>query len=51
MKQFYRKEDQIIVLDKGKIESVGRHDDLLKKSDIYKEFIFQREKALMWRMK
>lgn len=27
--------DMIIVMDKGRIESVGRHDELLKTSDIY----------------
>ena len=37
--------DQIIVMDRGKIENVGTHKELLKKSDIYKKFISQREKA------
>ncbi len=30
--------DKIFILDKGKIESVGNHNELLKKSNIYKEF-------------
>lgn len=29
--------DKIVVLDNGKIESVGTHDDLLKSSKLYKE--------------
>lgn len=40
--------DQIIVMDRGKIENVGTHKELLKKSDIYKKFISQREKAIKW---
>ena len=42
--------DQIIVMDKGSIENVGTHDELIKSSSIYKKFIEQREKATQWRV-
>ena len=42
--------DQIIVMDKGSIENVGTHDELMKSSSIYKKFIEQREKATQWRV-
>lgn len=29
--------DKIIVLDKGKIENIGTHKELLEKSEIYKK--------------
>ena len=40
--------DQIVVMDKGKIESVGTHSDLLERSEIYKRFISQRGEAIRW---
>ena len=40
--------DQILVMDKGKIENIGTHAELLEKSDIYKQFISQRKKAIGW---
>lgn len=42
--------DQIIVMDKGSIENVGTHDELIKSSSIYKKFIEQREKAIQWKL-
>lgn len=42
--------DQIIVMDKGSIENVGTHDELMKSSSIYKKFIEQREKAIQWKL-
>lgn len=42
--------DQIIVLDKGGIESAGTHDQLAEKSEIYKRFIGERENAENWTM-
>ena len=42
--------DQIIVMDKGSIENVGTHDELMESSSIYKKFIEQREKATQWRV-
>lgn len=45
-----RSADQIIVMDKGKIETIGTHAELLETSDIYKRFISQREKASGWKI-
>lgn len=42
--------DQIIVMDKGSIENVGIHDELMKSSSIYKKFIEQRERAIQWKL-
>ncbi|HCQ6279571.1 ABC transporter ATP-binding protein [Clostridioides difficile] len=42
--------DQIVVMDKGSIENVGTHDELMKSSSIYKKFIEQREKAIQWKL-
>ena len=33
------KADKIIVMNEGKVESVGRHDELLKNSILYKEMV------------
>ena len=33
------KADKIIVMNEGKVESVGRHDELLKNSNLYKEMV------------
>ena len=35
--------DQILVMDNGNIESVGTHEELLEKSNVYRRFIMQRE--------
>ena len=43
--------DQIIVLDKGGIESAGTHTELAEKSEIYKRFIGERENAENWTMR
>lgn len=45
-----RNADNIIVLNNGSIESSGRHEELMKKSKIYKRFILQREKAAEWKL-
>lgn len=45
-----RNSDQIIVMDKGSIENVGTHDELMKSSSIYKKFIEQRERAIQWKL-
>lgn len=39
-----KKADIIIVMDSGKIESIGTHDDLLLKSDIYRQ-LYEFEKG------
>ena len=40
--------DQIVVLDKGGIESCGTHAELMEKSLIYKKFVAYRENAAKW---
>lgn len=37
--------DKIIVMDGGKVESVGNHEELLEKSEIYKEVYFSQTKG------
>lgn len=37
--------DMIIVLDNGSVASVGKHEDLIKSSDIYKEVYNQQMKG------
>jgi ATP-binding cassette subfamily B protein IrtB len=45
-----READQIIVMDRGKIENIGTHSELLEKSKVYKQFISQREEAIRWKV-
>ena len=33
------KADKIVFMNEGKVESVGRHDELLKNSILYKEMV------------
>ena len=40
--------DQIVVLDKGDIESYGTHVELMEKSPIYKKFVAYRESVTKW---
>lgn len=42
--------DQIVVLDKGGIESCGTHAELMEKSLIYKKFVAYRENAAKWKV-
>ena len=40
--------DQIIVIDEGKIDSIGNYDELLKNSEIFKEFsTYQKEEGIL----
>ena len=40
--------DQIIVIDEGKIDSIGNYDELLKNSEIFKEFsTSQKEEGIL----
>ena len=40
--------DQIIVLEKGGIESCGIHAELMQKSPVYQKFVAYRESATKW---
>ena len=37
--------DKIIIMDNGKIDAVGTHDDLLKSNHIYQEVYYTQNKA------
>jgi len=37
--------DKIIVLDNGKIDAIGNHDELLKNNEIYKEVYYSQNKV------
>ena len=39
--------DKIIVMDNGKINAVGKHDELLKENEIYKEVYYSQNKGGM----
>ena len=39
--------DEIIVLDDGKIDSVGKHDELMQTSEIYQEIYTTQQKGVM----
>lgn len=43
--------DQIIVINQGKISQQGTHDELIKQSGIYADFVGMREKAIGWKIK
>ena len=43
--------DQIIVINQGKISQQGTHDDLIRQSGIYADFVGMREKAIGWKIK
>lgn len=40
--------DQIVVLDRGGIEALGTHAELMEKSSIYRKFVAYRESAAKW---
>ena len=37
--------DRIIVLDEGKISDIGTHDELLERSEIYREVYLSQQKG------
>ena len=39
--------DEIIVLDDGKIDSVGNHEELMQTSEIYQEIYKTQQKGVM----
>lgn len=43
-----KKADQILVIDSGTLEQVGKHNDLICKEGIYSSFIQARERAANW---
>ena len=43
--------NQIIVLKDGKLEEVGKHEDLIRKEGTYKKFIEAREETESWKIK
>lgn len=43
--------DQIIVINQGKIAQQGTHDELIRQSGIYADFVGMREKAIGWKIK
>jgi len=42
--------DQILVINKGRLEQKGVHNDLISKEGIYKRFICSREEAIGWQL-
>ncbi|MDO5725842.1 MAG: ABC transporter ATP-binding protein [Tissierellia bacterium] len=42
--------DQILVLNKGKIEAKGTHEELMKRDGIYRDFVNMREKTIGWKI-
>ena len=45
-----RNADKIVVLNEGKIDQIGTHDELIEKDGIYKKFISLRSKAVNWKI-
>lgn len=37
--------DRIVVMNKGRIDAVGKHDDLIKTNEIYKEIYYSQQKG------
>ncbi len=37
--------DRIIVMNEGKIDAIGKHDDLIKNNEIYKEVYYSQQKG------
>lgn len=45
-----RNADQIIVLNNGSIEQIGKHDELIQERGIYKTLINMKNKATAWKI-
>ncbi len=45
-----RNADKIVVLNEGKINQIGTHNELIEKDGIYKNFISLRSKAVSWKI-
>lgn len=45
-----RSADQIVVVNEGKIEQLGRHNELMKQDGIYHRFVNARETAAGWKL-
>lgn len=42
--------DKIVVLNKGKVEEVGKHEELIKNNGLYKELWNYQEKSKEWKI-
>ena len=45
-----RNADKIVVIDEGKIVQEGKHEELMQKDGIYKNFVNARELAVSWKI-
>lgn len=45
-----RNADQIVVIDHGRIEQQGKHEELINTEGIYRNFVTEREKAVSWKL-
>ena len=43
-------EDQIVVVDKGRIVQQGTHEQLMRQDGIYKRFMDARQQAVSWKL-
>ena len=43
-------EDQIVVVDKGRIVQQGTHEQLMRQEVIYKRFMDARQQAVSWKL-
>ncbi len=45
-----RSADRIVVVNEGKIEQLGKHDELMRQDGIYRRFVNARETAAGWKL-
>ena len=43
-------EDQIVVVDKGRIVQQGTHEQLMRQEGIYKRFMDAMQQAVSWKL-